>query len=411
MSGAPGGAVSGLDHLFPCFRRADVSFTRGRGAWLYTADESRYLDFATGIAVTGLGHSHPALLDTLLQQSLNLWHVSNAVRIPEQESLAQLLCSKSFADRVFFSNSGAEAVETAIKAARRYHFVSGKPERYRIVTFEGSFHGRTLATIAAGGRSSYLEGFGPPTPGFDVVPFADMSALEKVCCDETAAVLLEPIQGESGVRKFGILELRQVREICDRRGILLVFDEVQTGIGRTGNLFAYESAGVAPDVLAAAKGLGNGFPVAACLAAEKVATCMTPGTHGSTFGGNPLAMSIAAKVVEIVADESFLKQVMRKGERLYAGLQALVGEFPDVFSEARGDGMLLGMRCVVPVHLVAEAAHACGLLSVTAGDNVLRILPPLIVSDGEIDEGISRLRKAAQIIKAGRKDTQPSTLT
>jgi acetylornithine/N-succinyldiaminopimelate aminotransferase len=340
------------------------------------------------------------LLDALFRQSLNLWHVSNSVRIPEQEALAHLLCSKSFADRVFFNNSGAEAVETAIKAARRYHFVSGRPQRYRVVTFEGSFHGRTLATIAAGGRSSYLEGFGPPAPGFDVVPFADLSALEAVCGDETAAVLMEPIQGESGVRKFGALELTRVREICDRRGILLVFDEVQTGIGRTGKLFAYESAGVVPDVLATAKGLGNGFPVAACLAREKVASCMTPGTHGSTFGGNPLAMSIAAKVVEIVADESFLKEVVRKGQRLYAGLQALVSEFPDVFSEARGEGMLLGLRCILPVDLVATAARERGLLAVTAGDNVLRILPPLIVADVEITEGISRLRKAAQNIKS-----------
>ncbi|MGY5789984.1 acetylornithine transaminase len=394
-----GEAERGLDRLFPCFRRADISFIRGRGAWLYATDNREYLDFATGIAVTGLGHCHPALIDVVLRQGLNLWHVSNAVRIPEQESLAQLLCSKTFADRAFFSNSGAEAVETAIKAARRYHFVSGRPQRYRIVTLEGSFHGRTLATIAAGGRPNHLEGFGPPTTGFDVVPFGDVDALERACGDETAAVMVEPIQGESGVRKLDARELGRIREICDGQGILLVFDEVQTGVGRTGKLFAYQNAGVVPDILAAAKGLGNGFPVAACLATETVAACMTPGTHGSTFGGNPLAMSIAAKVIELTAEEPFLRDVHQKGERLFEGLRNIAAESPDVFAEARGEGLLLGIRCNVPVDLVATAARLNGLLTVTAGDNVLRILPPLVVSDGEIDDGIQRLRKAAATIR------------
>jgi acetylornithine/N-succinyldiaminopimelate aminotransferase len=386
------------DHLFPCFSRADVSFTQGDGAWLHGADGGRYLDFATGIAVTGLGHSHPELVDVLVRQGRKLWHVSNVVRIPEQEELAGLLCEKTFADRVFFNNSGAEAIETAIKTARRHQFVSGSPERYRIVTFEGGFHGRTLATIAAGGRPKYLEGFGPPAAGFDIVPFGDLDALARACNAETAAVLLEPIQGESGVRSMGAHDLQRVREICDRHGVLLILDEVQTGIGRTGQLFAYQATGVAPDILAAAKGLGNGFPVAACLATEMVAAGMTPGTHGSTFGGNPLAMAVAAKVVQLVGNEAFLADVRRKGERLRAGLEALTAEYPEAFAEVRGEGLLLGLRCVPPVAVVATAARANGLLSVVAGENVLRLLPPLILSEAEIDEGVTRLRLAARTL-------------
>jgi acetylornithine/N-succinyldiaminopimelate aminotransferase len=387
--------AEGSDHLFPCFSRADISFTEGDGAWLYGADGERYLDFATGIAVTGLGHSHPELVDVLVRQGMKLWHVSNAVRIPEQEELARLLCEKTFADRVFFNNSGAEAIETAIKTARRHQFVSGRPARYRIVTFEGGFHGRTLATIAAGGRPKYLEGFGPPAAGFDIVPFGDLDALATACNAETAAVLLEPIQGESGIRSLGAHDLRRIREICDCQGVLLILDEVQTGIGRTGRLFAYQATGVTPDILAAAKGLGNGFPVAACLATEKVAAGMTPGTHGSTFGGNPLAMAVAAKVVQLVGNEAFLADVRLKGDKLRAGLEALAAEYSEVFAEVRGEGLLLGLRCVPPVEAVATAARANGLLSVVAGENVLRLLPPLILSDAEIDEGAARLGRAA----------------
>jgi acetylornithine/N-succinyldiaminopimelate aminotransferase len=398
VSSAINGSAESPDHLFPCFSRAEVSFTQGEGAWLRGSDGGRYLDFATGIAVTGLGHTHPELVDVLVRQGLKLWHVSNAVRIPEQEELARLLCEKTFADRVFFNNSGAEAIETAIKTARRWQFVSGSPERYRIVTFEGGFHGRTLATIAAGGRPNHLEGFGPPAAGFDIVPFGDLDALASACGAETAAVLLEPIQGECGIRGLSAHDLRRVREICDRQGVLLILDEVQTGIGRTGQLFAYQSAGVAPDILAAAKGLGNGFPVAACLATERVAAGMTPGTHGSTFGGNPLAMAVASKVIEIIGDEAFLADVRRKGERLGVGLEALVVECPDVFTEVRGEGLLLGLCCVPPVALVATMARAYGLLSVVAGENVLRLLPPLILSDEEIGEGLARLGRAARAL-------------
>lgn len=386
------------DCLYPCFSRADVAFTHGDGAWLTGTDGVRYLDFASGIAVTGLGHSHPELVDVLVRQGMKLWHVSNAVRILEQEELARLLCEKTFADRVFFNNSGAEAVETAIKTARRYQFVSGMPERYRIVTFDGGFHGRTLATVAAGGRQKYLEGFGPPAAGFDLVPFGDLAGLDAACRAETAAVLLEPIQGESGIRRLSAQRLKHVRDICDRHGVLLILDEVQTGIGRTGHLFAYQGAGVAPDILATAKGLGNGFPAAACLATEKVAAGMTHGTHGSTFGGNPLAMAIASKVVQIVANEAFLSDVRRKGALLRAGLEVLIAEYPGVFSEVRGDGLLLGVRCMPPVKIVVSAARANGLLSVVAGDNVLRLLPPLIVSDAEIEEGLTRLRRAGRAL-------------
>ncbi|WP_142781696.1 aspartate aminotransferase family protein [Agrobacterium sp. T29] len=402
---APAGDIDSSDHLFACFRRADLAFTHGEGAWLTGNDGVRYLDFATGIAVTGLGHSHPIILDELNRQGGKLWHVSNAFRIPEQEALARLLCQRTFADRVFFNNSGAEAIETAIKTARRYQFVSGQPERYRILTFEGAFHGRTLATIAAGGREKYLEGFGPPSPGFDVIPFGDFDAFEAACGHETAAVLLEPIQGESGIRKLSAQDIARIRDLCDRIGALLIFDEVQTGVGRTGHLFAYQDSGIAPDILAAAKGLGNGFPVAACLASEKTAAGMTPGTHGSTFGGNPLAMAIAHKVIEIIADEAFLEDVRRRSARLFAGLEKLAAAYGDVFTEVRGEGFLLGLRCAVPVELVVTAARANGLLSVIAGDNVLRLLPPLVLSEAEIDEGLARLQKVGRSLTRTDRNT------
>ncbi|WP_454659179.1 acetylornithine transaminase [Bosea beijingensis] len=384
------------DFLYPCFSRADVAFTRGEGVWLEGTDGIRYLDFSSGIAVTGLGHSHPRLVDVLVDQGMKLWHVSNTVRIPEQEDLARLLCEKTFADRVFFNNSGAEAVETAIKTARRYQFVSGEPGRYRIVTLEGGFHGRTLATIAAGARPKYLEGFGPPAPGFDVVPFGDIDALEEKCGPETAAVLLETVQGESGVRSLSPEQLARIREVCDRSGALLIFDEVQTGVGRTGSLFAYQATGVTPDILAAAKGLANGFPVAACLATEDAAAGMTRGTHGSTFGGNPLGMAIAREVIEIISDDAFLKSVRAKGERLRAGLEMLTVCYPDVFAEVRGGGLLVGLRCVPPAEIVASAARANGLLLVLAGDNVVRLLPPLIISDAELEEGLARLARTCR---------------
>jgi acetylornithine/N-succinyldiaminopimelate aminotransferase len=393
-------ATPAASALYPCFSRADIGFSHGDGVWLHATDGRWFLDFASGIAVTALGHSHPRLVEALARQAQRVWHVSNAYRIPEQEQLAQRLCEVTFADRVFFNNSGAEALETAIKTARRYHFVRGNQERYRLLTFEGGFHGRTLATIAAGAQAKYLEGFGPRLTGFNAVPFGDVGALEEAYCPETAGVLIEPIQGESGIRALSTETLRQIRTFCYRRGILLLFDEVQTGIGRTGHLFAYQGADVAPDILASAKGLGNGFPVAACLATEAAASGMTPGTHGSTFGGNPLAMAVASEVVDIVLEPGFLEQVRDRADYLRVALLALVERYPRIFEGVRGEGLLLGLKCRRPVAEVASVACDEGLLTVVAGDNVLRILPPLTISLEEIDEGISRLIDAAETLEA-----------
>lgn len=393
-------AMKSANTLFPCFARADLAFGYGSGSWLCSTDGRRFLDFATGIAVTGLGHSHPQLIAALTRQAQNVWHISNAYRIPEQERLADRLCAATFADRVFFNNSGAEALETAIKTARRYQFSRGHPERYRLLTFEGAFHGRTLGTIAAGGQAKYLEGFGPPLDGFDSIAFGDVAALEAACGPQTAGILIEPIQGESGVRSLSPDTLRRIRALCDEKQILLLFDEVQTGIGRTGELFAYQASGVIPDILASAKGLGNGFPVAACLATEAAAAGMIPGTHGSTFGGNPLAMVVAGQVLEIVMSFGFLERVRERGERLGAGLSALVAAHPAVFQAVRGEGLLRGLKCGPPVAAVASTVRDHELLTVTAGDNVLRILPPLTVSEEEIDEGLLRLSKAALALEA-----------
>ena len=386
------------DHLFPCFSRADVSFVSGEGTWLLADDGRRFLDFATGIAVTGLGHGHPRVKQALHEQAERLWHLSNAVRIPAQEALARRLCEATFADRVFFSNSGAEAVETTIKTARRYHFARGATERRRILCFEGGFHGRTLATLSAGGRAQYLEGMGPRTPGFLTVPFGNLQVLEAAVDQGAAAVLIEPIQGESGVRALSHDALARIRRICNRHGLLLIYDEVQTGVGRTGHFYAYQEAGVAPDILATAKGLGNGFPVAAVLATEKAAAGMTPGTHGSTFGGNPLAMAVANAVVDEILSPGFLEQVRQRAARLRAGLDALVERRPEVFAEVRGEGLLLGLKCRRPVAQVTRAAREACLLTVGAGDDVLRLLPPLTLQDEEIEEGIARLDRTAEIL-------------
>ncbi len=383
------------DFLYPCFARADIAFERGDGAWLFTVDGQRYLDCATGIAVTGLGHSHPRLIDVVTRQAAKLWHVSNAFRIPEQEQLAAKLCAATFAERVFFSNSGAEAVETAIKTARRYHHVNGRPERWRLVTFEGAFHGRTLATVAAGGQAKYLEGFGAPVDGFDQVPFGDVDALEAAIGAHTAGILVEPVQGESGVRTLPKGALARIRALCDRHGLLLVLDEVQTGIGRTGQLFAYQASGIAPDILASAKGLGNGFPVAACLATDAAAAGMTLGTHGSTFGGNPLAMVVASEVVEIMLEPGFLDTVRHTGDHLRGKLDALVASYPELFECTRGEGLLLGLKCSRPVREVMKALRDQAVLSVAAGEDVLRLLPPLTLSMPEANELVVRLHQAA----------------
>jgi acetylornithine/N-succinyldiaminopimelate aminotransferase len=380
--------------LFPTYARADIAFTRGEGPWLFAENGDRYLDFASGVAVLSLGHDHPHLVATLKAAAEKPWHVSNLYRIPQAESLAQRLVDATFADIVFFTNSGAEAVECAIKTARKYHAANGQPERYRLITFEGAFHGRTLGTIAAGGNPKYLEGFGPATPGFDQVPFADLDAVEAAITDETAGVLLEPVQGEGGLRVFPPAFLKALRELCDRRGLLLVLDEVQCGVGRTGKFLACEHAGVTPDIVALAKGLGGGFPIGACLATREAAKGMTAGTHGSTFGGNPLATTIGGAVLDVVLEEGFLDRVARLGGLLRQRLAELEDRYPSIIETARGEGLMFGVKTRIPNGDFAAAARAEGLLTVLAGDNVVRLLPPLIIDENHIAEAMQRLEKA-----------------
>ncbi len=386
--------------LYETFARAPLSFERGEGCWLIEESGQRYLDFAGGIAVNSLGHSHPVLVSALTEQAGKLWHVSNLYHIPGQTRLAERLVANTFADKVFFTNSGAEALECAIKTARRYQYVSGHPERFRTITFEGAFHGRTLATIAAGGQAKYLEGFGPKVDGFDQVPFCDIDAVERAITSETAAILIEPIQGEGGIREVPASTLKRLRELCDKHGLLLIFDEVQCGIGRTGRLFAYEWSGVAPDLMAIAKGIGGGFPVGACLATDQAAIGMTSGVHGTTFGGNPLAMAVGNAVLDVVLEEGFLGEVSRKALLFKQGLAAVADEFPDVIEGIRGSGLLLGIKCRIANTKLQAALRDERMLSVTAGDNVVRLLPPLIVSDVEIRDALDCIRAAASKLSA-----------
>lgn len=382
--------------LLPTYSRADLAFVRGEGAWLIDERGERYLDFAAGIAVNALGHGHPHLVATLRDQAEKLWHTSNLYRVPGQERLAKRLCQATFAETVFFTNSGVEAIECAIKMARRYHFARGEPGRYRIVTFEGAFHGRTLAAIAAGGQAKYLEGFGPKVEGFDQVPFADRDALARAIGPETAGILIEPVQGEGGVRIVPHEFLRHLRRLCDEKGLLLLLDEVQTGVGRTGRLFAHEWAGVAPDIMAIAKGIGAGFPAGACLATARAASGMTVGTHGSTFGGNPLAMAVANAVLDVVLAPGFLEGVRRVAGLAHQQLSGLVAEHPAVFGELRGEGLLIGLKLKVPNTGMLAALRARRLLAVGGGDNVIRLLPPLIVGEEEVRTATSILADAAR---------------
>ncbi len=386
--------------LMPTYARAGLAFERGEGAWLIAADGKRYLDFAGGVAVNSLGHAHPKLVAALAAQAGKLWHVSNLFRIPEAERLAARLVEASFADTVFFANSGAEAMECAIKTARKYHAASGHPEKFRMVTFEGSFHGRTLATLAAAGNEKYLEGFGPPLAGFDQVAYGDLAAAKKAIGPETGAILVEPIEGEGGVRVPPAGFLKGLRALSDDNGLLLVLDEVQTGIGRTGKFFAYEWTGVTPDILAAAKGLGGGFPVGACLATAEAAKGMTAGTHGSTFGGNPLAMSVAHAVLDVVLEKGFLDRVRKTGLLFKQRLAGIVDRHPAVLAEVRGEGLLIGLRALVPNGELAAACREEGLLTAAAGDNSVRLLPPLIIGEAEIAEAVARLNAACAKLAA-----------
>ena len=394
-----------MSAVMATYARADLVFERGEGAWLYTASGDKYLDFGAGIAVTALGHVHPALVDALQKQAETLWHTSNLYRIAGQEHLAERLVAATFADVAFFANSGAEAMECAIKMARKFHAVSGAPERYRLITFEGAFHGRTLATIAAGGQEKHLEGFGPAVEGFDQVPLGDLEATRQAIGDETAGIVIEPIQGEGGIRAADPAFLRDLRKLADENGLLLIFDEIQTGMGRTGKLFSYEWTGIAPDIMAVAKGLGGGFPVGACLATAEAAKGLTAGTHGSTFGGNLLAMAVANAVLDVVLEPGFLDKVHAGGLRLKQKLAAICDENDSIIEDVRGEGLLLGFKCRVPNADVVAAAAKAGLLTVPAGENVVRLLPPLIVGEKEIDEACTRLSAALATLAPAEKAT------
>jgi acetylornithine/N-succinyldiaminopimelate aminotransferase len=378
----------------PTYARIDLAFERGEGAWLTSTTGERYLDFTSGVAVNALGHAHPYLVEALTAQAEKLWHVSNLYRIPEGEKLADRLCALTFADTVFFQNSGVEAIECAIKMARKYQYASGKPERFRIVTFEGAFHGRTLAAIAATGNKKYLEGFGPPMPGFDQVPFADLEATKKAIGPEIAAILIEPIMGEGGVRVVPHTFLRALRKLCDDNGLLLIFDEIQTGLGRTGDLFAYQHSGVTPDIMTIAKALGGGFPVGACLATTEASKGMTAGTHGSTFGGNPLAMAVGNAVLDVITPKAFLDKVKSNGLLLKQRLAELKDRHSAVIAEVRGEGLLIGLRIVPPAAEMVDELRAEKMITVAAGDNVVRLLPPLIIGENEISEAVARIDRA-----------------
>lgn len=382
--------------LYQTYMRAPLRFERGEGVWLVTEDGERYLDFAAGVAVNSLGHAHPHLIEALTTQAGKVWHLSNLYDVPGQETLGRRLTEATFADRVFFTNSGAEALECAIKTARRYQFVKGHPERFHIITFEGAFHGRTIATIAAGGQEKYLEGFGPKAPGFDQVPFGDLDAVKAAITDETAAILIEPVQGEGGLRTASNEFLRALRQICDDNGLLLVLDEVQCGVGRTGKLFAHEWAGITPDIMAVAKGIGGGFPLGACLATEEAASGMKAGTHGSTYGGNPLAMAVGNGVLDVVLADGFLEHVRDVALVFRQGLASLKDRFPEIIEEIRGEGLMLGIKAKVPNTDLLMAMRDQHVLGVPAGDNVIRLLPPLIVTVEEAREGLKRIEQAAE---------------
>jgi acetylornithine/N-succinyldiaminopimelate aminotransferase len=386
--------------LYDTYARAPMRFERGEGVWLITEDGERYLDFAAGVAVNSLGHAHPHLVETLKAQAEKLWHTSNLYQSPGQEKLSKRLCGNTFADKVFFTNSGAEALECAIKTARRYHYSKGHPEKYHIITFEGAFHGRTIATIAAGGQQKYIDGFGPKAPGFDQVPFEDMDALKAAITDATAGVLLEPIQGEGGLRAFSPEFLRAVRALCDEHGLLLILDEVQCGVGRTGALFAHQKLGITPDIMAVAKGIGGGFPMGACLATAEAASGMVAGTHGSTYGGNPLAMAVGNAVLDVVLGDGFLEHVRDVALVFRQGLASLKDRYPDVIEDIRGDGLMIGIKAKVPAADLLQGIRNEKLLGVMAGDNVIRLLPPLVTTAEEAREGLARLEKAAEKLHA-----------
>ncbi|WBU60240.1 aspartate aminotransferase family protein [Paracoccus albus] len=387
--------MSDFPHVLPTYNRAPITFERGEGVWAIAQNGTRYLDLGAGIAVNALGHANPDLVGALIEQAGKIWHVSNLYNIPQQEKLADLLVENTFADTVFFTNSGTEAAELAIKMARKYHDEKGEPERVEILTFEGAFHGRSTGAIAAAGSQKMVKGFGPLMPGFRQLPFGDTEALRTAITNRTCAVMIEPVQGEGGIRPLPDEDLREIRKLCDDTGTLLILDEVQCGMGRTGRLFAHEFAGIAPDIMMVAKGIGGGFPLGAVLATQSAAAGMVAGTHGSTYGGNPLACAVGVRVMEIVAEPDFLAEVTRKGALMRQKLEGLVASHPRVFESVRGQGLMLGLKCKIAPGDLVQAGYSQQLLTVAAADNVVRLLPPLNITDEEIAEAVDRLDKAA----------------
>ena len=388
-----------IPSILPTYARAPFSFTKGEGTWLIEEDGRRFLDLGAGIAVNALGHAHPSLVAALTEQAQNLWHVSNLYTIPQQTELADQIVAQSFADTVFFTNSGTESCELAVKMARKYWFEKGQSDRVEIITFSGSFHGRSSAGIAAAGSEKMTKGFGPLLPGFVHLDWADHAAIDAAITAKTAAILIEPIQGEGGIRPVPDACLKGLRELCDRHNLLLIFDEVQCGIGRSGKLFAHEWAGVAPDIMMVAKGIGGGFPLGAVLASEAAALGMGAGTHGSTYGGNPLACAVGCAVLTSVADEAFLAEVRRKSALFKQKLGELIAAHPDVFESLRGEGLMLGLKCKCANTDLVAAGYEALVITVPAADNVVRLLPPLNITDDEIELAIARLDQAAQRLK------------
>lgn len=389
-----------ISSVLPTYSRAPLSFVAGSGAWLTEADGRRFLDLGAGIAVNALGHAHPKLVEALTAQAGALWHTSNLYQIPQQQALADTLVEHTFADTVFFTNSGTESCELAVKMARKYFYEKGQPERIEIITFDGSFHGRSSAGISAAGSEKMTKGFGPMLPGFVHLAFGDHDALNAAITDKTCAILIEPVQGEGGIRPVPDQCLKGLRDLCDAHGILLILDEVQCGVGRTGKLFAHEWAGITPDIMMVAKGIGGGFPLGAVLATEEAASGMTLGTHGSTYGGNPLGCAVGNAVMETVSDPAFLAKVNRKASLLRQKLEGLVASHPDIFESVRGSGLMLGLKCKVAPGDVVNAGYAQEVITVPAADNVVRLLPPLTITDDEISEAISRLDAAASQLSA-----------
>ena len=390
-----------IPSVLPTYSRAPLSFVKGEGSWLIEQDGRRFLDLGAGIAVNALGHAHPALVAALTEQAGQLWHTSNLYEIPQQQELADRLVALSFADTVFFTNSGTEACELAVKMARKYFYDKGQSDRTEIITFSGSFHGRSSAGIAAAGSEKMTKGFGPLLPGFKHIEFGDMEALGAAITDTTAAIMIEPVQGEGGIRPVPDADLKQMRALCEANGLLMIFDEVQCGVGRTGKMFAHEWAGVTPDIMMVAKGIGGGFPLGAVLATETAASGMTAGTHGSTYGGNPLGCAVGNAVVNIIGTDAFLDDVNRKAGLMRQKLEGLVASHPDVFESVRGSGLMLGLKCIATNSDVVAAGYRHEVITVPAADNVIRLLPPLNITDEDIAEAVSRLDQAASSLAAG----------